>query len=56
MYSIGAAFYARLGPTRGSSVSAMELAMVINAVTVLALAGLTLLAAAAGRGPALRGH
>jgi hypothetical protein len=38
---IGAVFYARLG--RASSVSAMELAMTIDAVVVLAAAALTLL-------------
>jgi hypothetical protein len=36
-------FYARLGATRASSVSAMEVAMAINAVIVLASAGLTTL-------------
>jgi len=42
---IGAVFYGRLGdvPSRGGSVSAMVLAMVIDAVIVLAAAGLTLL-------------
>ncbi len=40
---IGAVFYARLGYTRGSSVSAMELAMVIDAAVVLAATGLTVL-------------
>jgi MFS family permease len=43
---IGAVFYSRLGtgiPGRGASVSAMELAMVIDAVAVLAAAALTLL-------------
>ena len=52
---IGAVFYARLGPSRGSSVSAMELAMVINAVVVLAAAVLTLLLPrrAAARRPAV---
>ena len=42
---IGAVFYGRLGdvPSRGDSVSAMVLAMVIDAVIVLAAAGLTLL-------------
>jgi len=42
---IGAVFYGRLGdvPARGGSVSAMVLAMVIDAVIVLAAAGLTLL-------------
>jgi EmrB/QacA subfamily drug resistance transporter len=40
---IGAVFYTRLGPGRASSVSAMELAMAINAVVVLAAAALTLL-------------
>ena len=42
---IGAVFYARLGPgsTRASSVSAMEAAMAIDAVIVLASAGLTTL-------------
>ena len=42
---IGAVFYSRLGsgvPGRGASVSAMEVAMVIDAVAVLAAAGLTL--------------
>ncbi len=40
-----AVFYGRLGdvPSRGGSVSAMVLAMVIDAVIVLAAAGLTLL-------------
>ena len=45
---IGAVFYARLGLTRASSVSAMELAIAIDAVIVLATAGLTAAAAAAG--------
>ena len=42
---IGAVFYGRLGdvPSRGGSVSAMVLAMVIDAVIVLAAAGPTLL-------------
>jgi MFS family permease len=40
---IGAVFYSRLGPTRASSVSAMTLAMAIDAVIVLAAAGLTVL-------------
>jgi hypothetical protein len=40
---IGAVFYSRLGPRPGGSVSAMEVAMVIDAVAVLAAAGLTLL-------------
>ena len=40
---IGAVFYTRLGITRASSVPAMELAMTINAVVVLAAAALTLL-------------
>jgi hypothetical protein len=40
---VGAVFYTRLGPGRASSVSAMEVAMVIDAVAVLAAAGLTLL-------------
>jgi MFS family permease len=40
---IGAVFYARLGVTRASSVSGMELAMAINALVVLAAAGLTTL-------------
>jgi hypothetical protein len=40
---IGAAFYARLGPARGSSVPAMELAMAIDAAIVLAAAARTLL-------------
>jgi MFS family permease len=40
---IGAVFYARLGPSRASSVPAMVLAMAINAVVILAAAALTLL-------------
>ena len=40
---IGAVFYARLGVTRASSVSAMEAAMAINAAVVLASAALTTL-------------
>jgi len=40
---IGAVFYTRLGASRASAVSAMELAMAINAVVVLAAAALTLL-------------
>jgi EmrB/QacA subfamily drug resistance transporter len=40
---IGAVFYTRLGVTRASSVSAVELAMAVNAVVVLAAAALTLL-------------
>jgi predicted phage tail protein len=43
---IGAVFYARLGPLgaiRASSVSAMEVAMAIDAAIVLASAGLTVL-------------
>ena len=40
---VGAVFYTRLGPGRASSVSAMALAMAINALVVLAAAGLTLL-------------
>jgi len=40
---IGAVFYTRLGPGRASSVSAMTLAMAINALVVLAAAGLTTL-------------
>jgi hypothetical protein len=40
---IGAVFYARLGPSRASSVSAMVLAMAIDAVVVLTAAALTLL-------------
>ena len=40
---IGAVFYGRLGPTRGSSVSAMTLAMAIDAAIMLAAAGLTVL-------------
>ena len=40
---IGAVFYARLGVTRASSVPAMEAAMTIDAVVVLAAAALTLL-------------
>jgi MFS family permease len=52
---IGVVFYARLGPGRASSVSAMELAMAIDAVVVLAAAALTLLLPrrAAARGPAV---
>src|SRR5690242_16257582 len=49
---IGAVFYTRLGITRASSVTAMELAMAVNAVVVLAAVALTLLLprrAAAGR-------
>jgi predicted MFS family arabinose efflux permease len=40
---IGAVFYSRLGLTRASSVSAMELAIAIDAVILLATAGLTVL-------------
>jgi EmrB/QacA subfamily drug resistance transporter len=40
---IGAVFYTRLGVTRASSVSAMEAAMAVNAVVVLASAALTTL-------------
>jgi hypothetical protein len=40
---IGAVFYSRLGATRASSVSAMEAAMAVNAVVVLASAALTTL-------------
>ena len=40
---IGAVFYTRFGSTPASSVSAMELAMAINAVIVLAATGLTTL-------------
>src|SRR5207253_9731646 len=40
---IGAVFYARLGSTLASSVSAMEVAMAIDAVIVLASVGLTML-------------
>jgi hypothetical protein len=40
---IGAVFYARLGLSRASSVSAMELAIAIDAVILLATAGLTVL-------------
>ncbi|HEV3294185.1 MAG TPA: MFS transporter, partial [Streptosporangiaceae bacterium] len=40
---IGAVFYARLGVTRASSVSAMEAAMAVDAVLVLVSAGLTVL-------------
>ena len=42
---IGAVFYDRLGdvPSRGSSVSAMVLAMAVDAAIVLAATGLTLL-------------
>ena len=47
---IGAVFYGRLGgvPSRGGSVSAMVVAMVIDAVIVLGAAGLTLLLPRAG--------
>ena len=40
---IGAVFYTRLGVTRASSVSAIEVAMAINAAVVLASAALTTL-------------
>jgi hypothetical protein len=40
---IGAVFYSRLGTGPGGSVSAMEVAMTVDAVAVLAAAGLTLL-------------
>ena len=40
---IGAVFYARLGFTPASSVSAMELAITIDAVILLLTAGLTVL-------------
>jgi EmrB/QacA subfamily drug resistance transporter len=40
---IGAVFYSRLGVTRASAVSAVELAMAVNVVVVLAAAALTLL-------------
>jgi len=53
---IGAVFYDRLGdvPSRGSSVSALVLAMVVEAAIVLGAAGLTLLLPRrpAGRGAA----
>ncbi len=51
---IGAVFYDRLGdvPSRGSSVSAMVVAMAVNAVVVLAATGLTLLLP---RRPTVRG-
>jgi MFS family permease len=51
---IGAVFYARLGPGRASPVPAMELAMAIDAIVVLAAAALTLLLPrrAAARRPA----
>jgi MFS family permease len=48
---IGAVFYTRLGPGRASSVSAMELAMTINAVVALAAAALTLLLPRRARRP-----
>jgi len=51
---IGALFYSRLGPGvpgPGGSVSAMEVAMVIDAVAVLAAAALTLLLPRRPRGP-----
>ena len=52
---IGALFYGRLGTSRASSVSAMVLAMAIDAVVVLAAAALTLLLPrrAAARRPAV---
>jgi len=52
---IGALFYGRLGTSRASSVSAMVLAMAIDAVVVLAAAALTLLLPrrAASRRPAV---
>ena len=52
---IGAVFYARLGPGRASSVSAMVLAMTIDTVVVLAAAALTVLLPrrAAARRPAV---
>jgi len=55
---IGAVFYARLGLTRASSVSAMELAIAIDAVILLATAGLTVLLPrrAAGLEPAPAGQ
>jgi hypothetical protein len=40
---IGAVFYTRLGVTRAGSVSAIEVAMAINAAVVLASAALTTL-------------
>ena len=40
---IGAVFYTRLGVTRASSVSAIEVAMAINAVVVPTSAALTTL-------------
>jgi hypothetical protein len=40
---IGAVFYTRLGVTRASAVSAVELAMAVNAVVLLAAAALTTL-------------
>jgi EmrB/QacA subfamily drug resistance transporter len=40
---IGAVFYTRLGTTRATSVTAMEVAMAINALVALAAAALTLL-------------
>jgi hypothetical protein len=50
-------FYAQLGVTRASSVSAMELAIAIDAVVLLATAGLTVLLPrqTAGREPAAAG-
>jgi hypothetical protein len=54
---IGAVFYSRLGSVspgvfgHGNSVSAMEVAMVIDAVAVLAAAGLTLLLPRRARRP-----
>ena len=51
-------FYTRLGPGRASAVPAMELAMAVNAVVVLAAAALTLLLPrrAAARTPASAGR
>ena len=40
---IGAVFYTRLGPGRASAVPAMQLAMAVNAMVVMAAAALTLL-------------
>jgi MFS family permease len=48
---IGAVFYARLGVTRASSVPAMEAAMAIDAVVVLAPAAATLLLPRRARAP-----
>ena len=56
---IGAVFYTRLGPAgsiRASSVSAMEVAMAINAAVVLASAALTTLLPRRSPAPTAGGH